>query len=497
MRDDQDGNPADGFVEEPQMEAALSSPSDSSVLDPSRPTWRRVLFLAWPVWVQQLLLMVVGLYDQYLAGNNPPADPALHVPYQAAQTTANYLAWTISSFASLVSVGSTALVARFVGAGDRRLAIHAANQSILLAACFGFLAMVVGLSLVGEVVRMMWAGGPEEKLTIEFLVPLLALVVFQMVESAGLACLVGAGDTRPTLWVLGGVAVLNVPLAWVCFHGIGPIHGLGFAGITLGTALSHTMGGIAVLILLARGRAGLKLSLRDMRPDGPLIRRLLRISIPATVDTLSICVCQLWFLRMVNQLGNVAAAAHGIAIRWESLGYLSGHAFATAAAALVGQNLGARRPHNAARSGWIAWGIGCGVMTGMGIIFFVLAPEMFRLLCPSDHQHDVIEAGVPCLRLVAIVQPALACIIIFTGALRGAGDTRLPMLLSWIGFLVIRIPLAYYLMFSEINLGPLGMVHGLGMGLYGAWLAMFADLFIRGLLFLARFATGGWKRVRV
>src|SRR5204862_8363147 len=113
------------------------------------------------------------------------------------------------------------------------------------------------------------------------------------------------------------------------------------------------------------------------------------------------------------------------------------------------------------------------------------------------HQEAVVQAGVPLLRLVAFAMPPLACIIIFSGALRGAGATRLPMLLSWIGFLVIRIPLAYFLMYSETELGPLGTVRGMGMGLYGAWLAMFADLLIRGALFLFLFASGRWKRVRV
>jgi putative MATE family efflux protein len=488
--------PPAGMVEEPDVETP-STPPISTLLDSSRPTWQRVLLLAWPVWAQQILLMTVGLYDQFLAGNNTPADPALHVPYQAAQTTANYLAWFISSCSSLVCVGSTALVARFVGADAKDRAVHAANQSILLAVVFGAAASIVGLFLVGDVVRLMGMTGPAEQMAVEFLRPLLALLVFQMIEAAGLACLVGAGDTRPTLWVLGGIAFVNMPLAWVCFHGLGPVPAIGFPGIALGTALSHTLGGIAVLLLLARGRSGIVLRLREMFPDPALIRRLLRISIPASIDVLSIGVCQLWFVAMVNRLGNVAAAAHGIAIRWESLGYLSGYPFATAAAALVGQNLGARRPHEAARSGWIAWSMGLGVMCVMGTVFFVLAPAMFELFCPDENQRPVVDIGVPVLRLVAFAMPPLACIIIFTGSLRGAGDTRLPLLLTWIGFLVIRIPLAYLLMYPHVDLGPAGVIHGADLGLFGAWLAMFADLLIRGALFLLRFATGGWKRINV
>ena len=366
------------------MDDQSSSPP-STILDRSRPTWIRVLVLAWPVLAQQLLLMAVGLYDLYLAGNNSPTDSKLHVTSQAAQTTAIYLSWFVASFVFLVSVGGTALVARFIGAGEKRSAVHTANQSILLAILFGLAATVIGLVILEEAVRLLRMSPTASTIASEFLVPVLALVAFQMVESAGLACLVGAGDTRPTLWVLGGVALINIPLAWVCFHGLGPIPGLGFRGIALGTALSHTLGGLAVLVLLARGRAGLFLRFRDLLPDTKIIWRLLRISIPASVDTLSIGLCQLWFLSMVNELGDVAGAAHGIAIRWESLGYLSGQAFSTAAAALVGQNLGARRPEEAARSGWIAWGIGCGVMSAMGRGFgYVFCSRYVRAFVPGE-----------------------------------------------------------------------------------------------------------------
>jgi Na+-driven multidrug efflux pump len=97
----------------------------------------------------------------------------------------------------------------------------------------------------------------------------------------------------------------------------------------------------------------------------------------------------------------------------------------------------------------------------------------------------VVELGVRALRTVAFAMPAVASVMILTHALRAAGDTRVPVLFSWFGFLAVRIPLAYYLT------GPAGM------GLFGAWLAMFADLWVRGALFLARFAGGRWKAVRV
>ena len=84
--------------------------------------------------------------------------------------------------------------------------------------------------------------------------------------------------------------------------------------------------------------------LRLLWPDRDLIRRLLRISVPAAVDSLSLATGQLWFLSIVNQLGDTASTAHGIALGWEALAWLPGGAFGTAAMALVGQNLGAKKP---------------------------------------------------------------------------------------------------------------------------------------------------------
>jgi Na+-driven multidrug efflux pump len=137
------------------------------------------------------------------------------------------------------------------------------------------------------------------------------------------------------------------------------------------------------------------------------------------------------------------------------------------------------------------------VMGLMSVTFFVLARPMFELFCPHPWQRPIVEQGVPVLRLVAFAMPALACTMIFTPALRGAGDVRMPVLFTWIGFLVVRIPLAYYLALPAVDLGPLGVWPGVDLGLLGAWLAMFADILVRGAFFLARFVGGAWQRMRV
>jgi putative MATE family efflux protein len=438
------------------------------------PVWKRVLALAIPTLAQQALHFVIQQYDQYLARGYSPE-------HQAALTTANYLYWFVSSYSIVVSVGATALVGRFVGAGDWSLANRATGQAILLALGFGLLGTAMGM--VGLPTLMGWIGLQDRSsdIAVKYLYPLAGILALQMIQTGGIACLVGAGDTRTGLWVLAGVAAVNVPVAWLLSSGGDPNQIDSFTGIAFGTAISHGCGGLAVLAVLFRGRAGLKLSLQLLKIDWALLYRMLRVSLPAAFDALSVACCQLFFLSIVNQLGVEAAAAHGIALRWEALGYLAGGAFGPTAMAVVSQSLGQKRPDRAARGAWAAFGMGCTVMCLMGLLFYTLAWPMCEEMSPG--KPEVTKMAVEALRLIAFAMPAVAAWIIFTAALRAAGDTRFPVLITWVGFLGVRIPLALLLTQKY--------------GLIGAWWAMVIDLYVRGVLFVWRFIAGRWKTIRV
>ena len=456
------------------------------------PTVRLVLSLALPVLAQQGLHLVVSMSDSIIAGHLAEKGVAI---LQSAQTTTHYLAWAISSYTVLVTVGSTALVSRFIGAKDTDLARAVTHQSLILALLFAGIATAFGLAGgIRLLVRVLQLKGDAAEYATAYLNIQIGLLVFQVVESAAIACLIGAGDTRTGLYVMMAVAIVNVPLAWCFAFGFGPIPALGFIGIALGTGLAHVIGCLAVLVVMTYGGHELQLEARLAKPRLDLIRRLLRVSLPAGADSLSVVVGQFWFLGIVNQLGDTASAAHGIALRWEALGYLSGHAFGVAAMTMVGQNLGAHRPDLARRGAWLAYALGGSLMTAMGLLFYLAAPAMFLL---NTRARPVIDAGVPVLRLVAFAMPALASTIIFTSSLRGAGDTRVPVLFTWTGFFVVRIPLAYYLTRETIDFGAWGSLQGLGLGLYGAWLAMAADIVVRGGFFLFRFVQGHWRHAKV
>ena len=465
----------------------MPEPTSAAIL-PEAPLTGRILRLAIPALAQQYTFFLIQQYDQFLARN-------FSEEHQAALTTANYLYWFISSYSVVVSAGATALVGRSVGAKDFALANRATGQALVLAVAFGSLATLfafAGLDTLMDAIRLR---GNSPQIAAEYLTPLAAILVLQMLETAGIACLVGAGDTKTGLAVLVGVALVNVPVAWVLSGGGGPALDFGFTGIALGTAAAHSLGGFIILALLLRGRSGLKLNFALLAPDPAILRRLLRVSVPAAFDSLSIACCQLWFLSIVNGLGTVPAAAHGIALRWEALGYLAGAAFGAAASATVSQSLGQKRPDSAARYGWGAYGLGGGLMTAMGLFFYLLAEPMCELYSPGKPQ--VTALAVTALRTIAFAMPAVAAWIIFTAALRAAGDTRVLALFSWTGFLGVRIPLALWLSRESVDLGSLGTLPGMGWGLLGAWIAMVADLYYRGGLFVGRWASGRWKSARV
>ena len=454
-------------------------------------TLRPLIRLAIPVLAEQLLLMLVGLSDSLLVGHY------LQRPHLAAITLMAYLLWVISSLFSVVAIGGTAMVARFVGAENMTMAKRTTQQAVIVGVLLSLVGLGLGLLFLDSLPEFLQLEDTSATLASEYLsyiVPVLPLVAFQVV---GVACLRGAGDMISGLLVMATVNIVNLIASWSLVLGLGPLPNLGWKGIAIGTMLGYIVGGIFVLILLLAGKAGLRLTLKGPWFDWNLIRRLLKIGIPGGFDMLSLVGCQLWFLSVINCLGELATAAHGVALRVESLAFLPGAAFAVAATTLVGQNLGAEQPHQAARSGWIACLVGLATML-FGMIFFATQAEFCVSLLVNKEQTDVIKAAAPLLRIIAIGIPALAPAMILTGGLRGAGDTIWPMVINLFSLTLVRISLAFFFSFPGFWFIPLGIyIKGLGLGIAGAWIAMTVDLWVRGGLVLIRFAHGGWKKIKV
>ena len=456
---------------------------------------RRVLILALPVLGEQILNTFVAWNDTYLAGH-------LNVSATAAVGFSAYVSWLVAMLFALVGVGATAIVARAIGAGNHDEARRATNQAITLSFFMGLIA-TVGIPLAAPHLAGWLSPSAETHrdatrfMRIEAIAYLIESFTF-----VAAACLRGAGDTRTPMLVLGVVNLVNMAASWFCafrlndppawlksigVHAVGL--GLGCDGIAWGTATARFVGGFVMLAVMLRGRANLQLVLAHLRPVPAMLWRIVRIGGPAAIDGLLMWCGHLVFLRIISRSGealgvttDTMVAAHIVGVRIESLSYLPAVAWATAAATLVGQHLGAGRPDRSTRSAHEA-----AKQAALLLAFMSLILLLFPAACYSFLTNDeaVVRVGAPALRIQALIQPALGMLIVYMWSLRGAGDTTYPMLITIIGMVGLRIPLSY--------LG--GIV--LRGGLIGAWVGMNADLLVRAALMTLRFRSGQWALKRV
>lgn len=436
----------------------------------------RVLALAWPAIIDQTLAMVVGMVDTAMVGRLGAFALA------SVGLGAQVMAASIAIFGA-VTTGTTAVVARFIGAREPEAASVTARQSLLLG---GALAATVAalLLLFGEqILRLLFGSSDPHVLDLAVVyvrIVALALVPqFLLIVVNGI--LRGSGDTRTPMRIMALVNSTNALFNYLLIFGIGPFPRLEVKGAAIATALALTLGGTVAIVSLARGKNGIQLLGGGFRPNLPAIKRVLTIGIPAGVEQIMMQTGQLIYTVIISSLGTVAYAAHRVALNAESLSFMPGFGFALAATTFVGQGLGAKDPMGAERSGREAARLAGLVMSGIGLFFF-LFPQFFVSFFTDDV--EVVTASSQVLRIVALGQPFLAGTMVFAGGLRGAGDTRAVLLITIVGVCVVRIGLAYILV-------------RLGLGLKGAWLAMVADLVIRGLLLRIRFRKGAWKHLRI
>ena len=191
-----------------------------------------------------------------------------------------------------------------------------------------------------------------------------------------------------------------------------------------------------------------------------------------------LCGAQVALTHITAPLGTAAIAANSLAVTAESLCYMPGYGIGSAATTLVGQSIGAGKKELARRYAGLSVFLGVSLMTLTGILMFIFSPLMFALLTPDP---EVRALGAQVLRIEAFAEPLYAASIVTAGALRGAGDTRIPSIMNLVSMWGVRLTAAYFL-------APV-------FGLHGVCLAMCGELCFRGILFLVRLFRGKWLQV--
>lgn len=435
----------------------------------------------WPL-LEQVMAFLVGTVDMVLAARLEPE--ALAIAANDALGVAGYVGWLMGLMMGAVGVGASALVARAIGGRHKRLANAALGQAMLLALVVGLAIGLIVFVLAGGIVRVSGLEGDAHRLGRMYLRIVSAAAPMSAVLFVGGACLRAAGDTRTPFVVVVLVNIVNIGASLLFVYGPDPIGGHGVAGIAAGTAVAWGVGAVLTMGVLFRGKRLIRLRPARLRPHWHTARRIIRVSIPQLAEGLGIWGGNFLVIIMIGHLAmsDGLMGSHMWGVRIESASFLPGFALAGAASILVGQYLGANDPVMAKRSALFCCGIAAGVMSLTGIVFIMMGDLLVAMVTPVELHREI---APQLLWVCGWVQPFFAMSIVFSHAIKGAGDTRSTMVINYVSLFLIRLPAAYLL----------GMYFGLG--LVGVWYGLCGEMAIRGLMFAARFYHGGWLKTEV
>lgn len=439
-----------------------------------------VLRLSIPAIMAEVTSIVMQYIDAGMVGS-------LGAEATAAIGLVSTTTWLIGGLCIAVSTGFSVQVAQLVGAGRVSDSRNVFRQAIVVAVIWGIIITTVAVSISGALPH--WLGGEEEicaDASRYFRIYAGVLLVVQLRQLCG-AMLQCSGDMKtPSILniILCALDVVfnfffifpsrDIPLFGIRLRIFGM--GMGVSGAALGTAAAEIC--ITVLMLYAACVKSDKLSIHrggSWRLRKDCMRTAAKIAIPSAFEHSIMCSAYVAMTLIVAPLGTTAIAANSLGVTAESFCYMPGYGIGSAATTLVGQSIGAKRKDIARKCARLSVLLGVLTMSATAVLMYFAAPAIFGLLT-SDMA--VRELGVKILRIEAFAEPLYAASIVCAGALRGAGDTLMPSILSLISMWGVRITAAAILT-------PY-------LGLYGVWIAMCGELCVRGILFLVRLLREKW-----
>jgi putative MATE family efflux protein len=442
--------------------AAPVAPPAALVRGPLGRTIRRV---ALPAVASNLLMTLFGSIDTWWVARS------LGVDAVAAVTASIFWIWGVVSIAEIVGVGLTAVAARRHGEGTPAAAAHAARDGLLLALALGTTVALVGEWLRPALFRSMAVTPAVQALGEAYLGTYLlgapALFAFFAIDAAFRA----AGDTRTPLALLATSVAVNLVLDPALMFGWGGLPALGVRGAAIATVGIRGIAGVIGLVLLVR--RGL---IAGGRPHWATWWTITRIGLPIATTGVLFSAVYTRLGRITAQLGTPSLAALGLGHRIEGWMYMVGVGFGAAAAAVVGQNLGAREVARAERAGWIATAYATVPAAAMALLQATV-PGWFATLFTSDPA--VLAEAERYLRTVSIATVCIAAELVLEECLGGAGSSVPPMLTSS-ALTLLRL--------------PLGAWAAARWGSTGLWWVLSATAAARGLAMMALWRWGRWKR---
>jgi putative MATE family efflux protein len=453
---------------------------DRSIIEgPLRPAvWK----IAWPTMLTNVIGGLQGMVDHALVGNivGFKANAAIGVSWQ--------IFIVVIVFISSLFTGMSVLVARFAGAGDEEKVNRTVYQAFLTAifislgimAPIGYFVSPALLNLVNAAPEVKAEALPFLRIMFVFSG---GMMIFFMLSTA----LRSAGDARTPMMLGITMTVLNLILNVILIRGLGPIPAFGTKGSAMGTCIAS---GLIALYSLSRLWTGAwVISIPRGGGYGPnwsIIRSIFKFGLPTGIQGIAMNVGGVFMLAFIGSLAQSAAAQAAFAvsytelfslITWTSVGLMG------AAAAVAGQNLGARKPDRAEAAVHVAARFGFAGALFVGIVFLFIPRQLLAIF--GMHDPPVVEIGVQLLRVLSVSGLLIAVALTYTGGLQGTGDTRSPLYISIISQIVVPLGTCFVIQQT-------GTLHPIDI-----WLAILAGHATRCVLSVIRFRQGKWRAIAV
>lgn len=382
-----------------------------------------------------------------------------------------------------LSVAVNAIVARRYGEGNREGANQCLAQVLPLALILG--VSLCGIAIVTARPMLIFAGAKADTIEMasEYYVIVMIGTIFSSITLMINAAQRGCGNTRVSMVTNISANLVNVVFNALLINGLFFFPKLGVTGAAIATLTGNVVSTIIAFSSILKKDRFLRFNLRScLRIYPDYLRLLCKIGSGAIVEQVFLRIGFFTTAKLVADLGTMAFATHQSCMSIVNLSFTVGDGLGVAASALVGQNLGRRRPDWSTIYGGIAQRIGAVVSIGLMLLFTLGGGMLMRLFTDDP---EMIATGRTLLIILAILTPAQITQVIFNGCLRGAGDTRYTAMVSLISVAILRPAMTYLLAYP------------LGFGVVGAWLAMLIDQVTRLICSAIRFMSGKWSKIKV
>lgn len=435
-----------------------------------------ILSFSWPIVAELMLMSMLAMVNLSMVG---------HLGAYALSSvglTNQPVFISLSVFQS-INIGATALVSRFIGANDFKKAKAVVIQTLIMSVIIGTLSALLGVIFAKPIVLFLGAQPDTLAPSMMYMRYMAIGMLFQSIPTAVTSILRGAGESKIPMRYNIASNIVNVAAGFLLIYGIGIIPGMGLQGAAIATTLAKLTACVMSIYAIFHTQLPIAVSFKDSyRLDFEVIKRIMNIGISAAGEQLAMRIGLLMYSKIIADLGTVSFAAHQVVNNVTQFVSNAINGLSAASSSFTGRHLGAKRADLAEEYCKEINHIGLYISLSIGSLFFLAGKPIAHIYTSDTRVITLVATVLKIATLITLPQNYLA---IVAGCLRGAGDTRWPLVSAFVGMVFARITLATI------------FVKVFHWGLPGAWMAAVTDQSIRSILIYYRFKTGKWKNIVV